>query len=122
MGIATNANNYSHPTSDGSKHVPANGTTNNGKVLKAGATAGTYTWSNDNDTITTINGKTGAIAKSDIIALGIPSQDTVYTHPSTHPASMITDLPTGKKGCSLCSWNVKRRLVVVTFATDADQT
>lgn len=42
------------------------------------------------DTITTINGKTGAIAKSDITALGIPAQDTVYTHPSTHPASMIT--------------------------------
>ena len=42
------------------------------------------------DTITTINGKTGAIAKADITALGIPGQDTVYTHPSSHPASMIT--------------------------------
>lgn len=43
-GIAANANNYSHPTTDGNKHVPANGTTNSGKVLKASATAGTYTW------------------------------------------------------------------------------
>lgn len=42
------------------------------------------------DTVTTVNGKTGAITKSDITALGIPAQDTVYTHPSTHPASMIT--------------------------------
>ena len=42
------------------------------------------------DTVTTINGKTGAISKSDITALGIPAQDTVYTHPSKHPASMIT--------------------------------
>ena len=42
------------------------------------------------DTVTTINGKTGTISKSDITALGIPAQDTVYTHPSTHPASMIT--------------------------------
>lgn len=33
------------------------------------------------DTITTINGKTGAITKSDITALGIPAQDTVYTLP-----------------------------------------
>ncbi len=32
-------NNYIHPTSDGNKHVPATGTINNGKVLKAGATA-----------------------------------------------------------------------------------
>jgi hypothetical protein len=26
-------NNYSHPTGDGNKHVPANGTSNNGKYL-----------------------------------------------------------------------------------------
>ena len=34
------------------------------------------------DTVTTINGKTGAIEKADITALGIPAQDTVYTHPT----------------------------------------
>lgn len=31
------------------------------------------------DTTTTINGKTGAIVKADIVALGIPAQDTTYT-------------------------------------------
>lgn len=31
------------------------------------------------DTITTINGKTGTISKSDIVALGIPSKDTTYS-------------------------------------------
>ena len=36
--------NYTHPTTDGNKHVPANGTTNAGKVLTAGAVAGVYTW------------------------------------------------------------------------------
>lgn len=41
---ATNANYYVHPTGDGNLHVPANGTTNAGKVLTAGAVAGTYTW------------------------------------------------------------------------------
>jgi hypothetical protein len=77
---------YSHPTSDGNLHVPATGTTNNGKVLKAGATAGSLVWGTDNDTITTINGKTGAITKADIVALGIPAQDTVYVHPGgTNP-------------------------------------
>ena len=35
------------------------------------------------DTVTTINGKTGTITKADITALGIPAQDTVYTHPTT---------------------------------------
>jgi hypothetical protein len=35
---------YVHPTGDGNLHVPANSTTNNGKVLTASASAGTYTW------------------------------------------------------------------------------
>ena len=34
---------YVHPTGDGNKHVPANGTTNEGSVLTAGAVAGVYT-------------------------------------------------------------------------------
>jgi hypothetical protein len=43
-GVATGANNYVHPTTDGNLHVPATSTTNNGKVLKAGATAGSLSW------------------------------------------------------------------------------
>ncbi len=61
------------------------------------------------DTITTINGNTGAITKADIVALGIPAQDTVYTHPSTHPASMITET-SGKRFVSddeKTTWNSK---------------
>lgn len=37
-------NNYTHPTTDGNKHVPATGTANNGKALIAGSTAGTFSW------------------------------------------------------------------------------
>ncbi len=36
--------NYNHPTADGSHHVPATGTTNNGKFLKAGAAEGSEAW------------------------------------------------------------------------------
>ena len=36
--------NYTHPTGDGNLHVPATGTDNAGKVLKAGATAGSASW------------------------------------------------------------------------------
>lgn len=42
------------------------------------------------DTITTINGKTGTITKADITELGIPSQDTVYSHPTTHPPTILS--------------------------------
>jgi hypothetical protein len=43
-GIATGATAYTHPTSDGNLHVPATGTTNSGRVLRAGATAGSLSW------------------------------------------------------------------------------
>ena len=33
-----------HPSGDGNRHVPATGTTNSGKVLKAGATAASEAW------------------------------------------------------------------------------
>lgn len=43
-GIAAGATAYSHPTGDGNLHVPATGSGNNGKVLKAGSTPGSLSW------------------------------------------------------------------------------
>ena len=61
-GIATGANNYSHPTGDGNLHVPATSTTNSGKVLTAGATAGSLSWvTPTNGTVTSVSGS-GAIS------------------------------------------------------------
>lgn len=42
--VEQNANNYLHPTTDGSLHVPATGTTNHRKFLMAGIAAGEITW------------------------------------------------------------------------------
>jgi hypothetical protein len=39
-----NTYSYTHPTGDGNLHVPATGTANNGRVLKAGATAESLSW------------------------------------------------------------------------------
>ena len=46
-GIASNANNYSHPTSSGNKHIPAGGSA--GQILRWSAD-GTATWGSDNNT------------------------------------------------------------------------
>ena len=46
-GIATNANNYSHPTTSGNKHIPAGGSS--GQILRW-ASDGTAAWGNDNNT------------------------------------------------------------------------
>ena len=44
----------------------------------------------DTNTITTINGKTGAISKADIVALGIPSADTNTTYSEITTAEIDT--------------------------------
>lgn len=62
-GIAAGANNYSHPIGDGNLHVPATGISNSGKVLKAGATAGSLSW--------------GTLSASDVSA--VPATDVVTT-------------------------------------------
>lgn len=51
LNVADGANNYTHPSGDGNLHVPANSTTNNGKVLTASAVAGTYTWETPSATV-----------------------------------------------------------------------
>lgn len=43
-GVEVGANKYVHPIGDGNLHVPATSTTNDGKVLMAGATAGDIKW------------------------------------------------------------------------------
>ncbi len=61
-GIAANANNYTHPSGDGNLHVTATGTTNSGKVLTAGATAGSLSWTSiPAAPVTSVAGKTGAV-------------------------------------------------------------
>jgi len=41
-GIAEGANNYTHPTTAGNKHVPTGGAA--GQVLKYGGSSGTASW------------------------------------------------------------------------------
>jgi hypothetical protein len=78
--IAANANNYSHPTGDGNLHVPATGTSNNGKVLTAGSTAGSISWQtvSGSGSVTQVNGTgsvngltlTGSVTTSGSLTLG----------------------------------------------------
>lgn len=43
-GIATGANNYTHPTNAGNKHIPSGGAS--GQILIYGGSSGTATWGN----------------------------------------------------------------------------
>jgi hypothetical protein len=90
-GIEAGANNYSHPTGDGNLHVPATGTSNNNKVLKAGATAGSLSW--DQVAWTEITGKpstfpasahTHTIAQITGLQTALDSKPTVVSAPSAY--------------------------------------
>lgn len=79
-GIANNANNYTHPTSDGNLHVPATGTASNGYVLKAGATAGAISW--------------GQLTAADVGALSltwVPNFSDINSKPTTLSGYGIVD-------------------------------
>ncbi len=80
---ATNANyfTYSHPTGDGSLHVPATSTTNSGKFLMAGSSAGSLSWGTPTNTTYSV-GDGGLTQKNFTTALknkldGIASGATV---------------------------------------------
>ncbi len=75
-GVSTSANNYTHPTGDGNLHVPATSNTNNTRVLKAGATAGSGAW--------------GQVAYSELSS--IPATFAPSAH--THLWADTTDKPT----------------------------
>ena len=53
-----------------------------------------------------------SLTKADIVALGIPAQDTVYTHPANHPASMITESTTKRfvSDTEKNNWNSKAEI------------
>lgn len=61
-GTITSTGTISHSTADGYLHVPATSTTNNGKVLTAGATAGSLSWTTPTvGTVTSVSG-TGTVS------------------------------------------------------------
>ena len=93
-GTVTSTGTISHSTADGYLHVPATGTTNNGKVLTAGATAGSLSWTAiPSAPVTSVAGKTGAVTlvKGDV---GLGSVDN--TADSTKNVLSATKLTTAR--------------------------
>ena len=81
-GIAENANNYTHPTSSGNKHIPSGGSS--GQILRWSAD-GTAVWGNDNNTTYSVatSSANGLMSSSDKSKLdNIENNANNYTHPS----------------------------------------
>ena len=130
-GVATGANNYSHPTSAGNKHVPAGGSS--GQILRWSA-AGTAAWGDDKDTTySAMAGATSSAAGSSGLvpapAAGAATRylrsdgtwtvppDTKYTHPAYHAATMVTEDSTHRfvTDAEKSTWNAKAATASPTF-------
>ena len=96
-GIAANANNYTHPTGDGNLHVPATSTSNNGKVLTAGSTAGSLSWTTlPTAPVTSVAGKTGVVTlvKADV-GLGNVENTALSTWTGSSSITTLGTIATG---------------------------
>ncbi len=105
-GIANNANNYSHPTTSGNKHIPAGGSA--GQILRWSAD-GTAVWGSDNNTTySKFKGATSDAAGGDGLvpapAKGAQGQflrgDGTWATPTDHTYSTMTGASSSADGTS----------------------
>ena len=87
---------YTHPTGDGNKHIPANGTTNNGKYLKATGTAGSYQWGNitKNDVVNALGYTPGTSSAEPLIYSLSKSGSEIILTSSNGNTTSVTDSDT----------------------------
>ncbi len=101
-GIATNANNYAHPTTAGNKHIPSGGSS--GQILRWSAD-GTAVWGSDNNTTysTATQLANGLMSSTDKKKLdGIATNANNYTHPTTAGNKHI---PSGGSSGQILRWS-----------------
>lgn len=84
-----------HATSDGNLHVPATGTTNSGKVLTAGATAGSLSWATPSVAWSNISSKPSSTVSS--IDDAVSKRHSQNTDAGTSSATFYIGGATGPK-------------------------
>ena len=101
-GIATNANNYVHPTTSGNKHIPSGGSS--GQILRWSAD-GTAAWGAENDHIYGIaTSSTAGLVKSGTdITVDSAGNVSVNNDSHTHGNSTITSVDASKVSSGVLS-------------------
>lgn len=101
-GIATNANNYVHPTTSGNKHIPSGGSS--GQILRWSAD-GTATWGAENDhTYGIATSSTAGLIKSGTdITVDSAGNVSVNNDSHTHGNSTITSVDASKVNSGVLS-------------------
>lgn len=101
-GIATNANNYIHPTSSGNKHIPSGGSS--GQILRWSAD-GTAVWGAENDhTYGIATSSTAGLVKSGTdITVDSSGNVSVNNDSHSHGNSTITSVDASKVSSGVLS-------------------
>lgn len=101
-GIATNANNYVHPTTSGNKHIPSGGSS--GQILRWSAD-GTAAWGAENDhTYGIATSSTAGLVKSGTdITVDSAGNVSVNNDSHTHGNSTITSVDASKVSSGVLS-------------------
>lgn len=101
-GIATNANNYVHPTTSGNKHIPSGGSS--GQILRWSAD-GTAVWGAENDHIYGVaTSSTAGLVKSGTdITVDSAGNVSVNNDSHTHGNSTITSVDASKVNSGVLS-------------------
>ena len=113
LNVADGATAYAHPTGDGNLHVPANSTTNSGKVLTAGAVAGVTTWE---------TAATGGDVATDVLW---DAAGDLVVGTGANTAGRLAMGSEGKvltAGASTLSWETPSAIGLATSISDADTT
>jgi phage-related tail fiber protein len=118
----SNTTVYTHPAGDGNLHVPVTSTTNNTKVLKAGATAGSLSWAfvdwseliNRPTTLSTY-GITDGVNTSEVVTTAAASKILKLDANSKLPAS-ITGNADGN-AATATKWATGRTIALTGDAT-----
>ena len=103
-GIASGANDYSHPTSSGNRHIPAGGSA--GQILRWSAD-GTAAWGSDNNTTygaatQSSNGLMSAADKTKLDGIASGANNYTYTHPTSAGNKHI---PGGGEAGQILRWS-----------------
>ncbi|WP_203457146.1 pyocin knob domain-containing protein [Paenibacillus tepidiphilus] len=113
-GVATGANNYTHPAGDGNQHVPATGTTNNTKVLKAGATAGSAAWGaiNASEVVEDASHRFATDAEKAVWSGKAPLVSPAFTGTPTAPTVVAGTVSTQLANTAFVNTNATKRIVL----------
>lgn len=118
--IANNANNYNHPTSSGNKHIPSGGSKD--QILRW-SEDGTAVWGAENNTTysvvtTSANGLMSSTDKTKLDGIAVNANN--YTHPTSHPASIIVQDANNRfvTDTEKTTWNAKASTSVATTSAN----